>query len=222
MSEDRYSFQYDEYGNTEAILVYSRGIDAMSSNYTNKGTAFNEQERHDLGLTGMLPPAVRSLDQQVRMSVVKAERKENDVERFIFVRALFDRNVTLAHALIQSDIEGFMKIIYTPTVGLASQQYSSMFRTAHGIHLYPGNIDQAEEIFQRFSHKDIRVAVVTDNQGILGIGDQGAGGIAICLGKLMLYTQGAGIPGKADALHTGSRYRPVALLANFSGRGYRQ
>lgn len=193
MSEDRYSFQYDEYGNTEALHVHARGIDVMSNKYTNKGTAFNEQERHDLELTGILPPAIRTLNQQVRMSFVKMDTKTTDVGKFIFIRALFDRNVTLAHALIQSDIEGLMKIIYTPTVGLASKEYSSMFRTAQGIHLYPGNIDQVEKIFQRFSHKDIRVAVVTDNQGILGIGDQGAGGIAICLGKLMLYTQGAGI-----------------------------
>jgi malate dehydrogenase (oxaloacetate-decarboxylating) len=86
-----------------------------------------------------------------------------------------------------------MEIIYTPTVGLACKNYSSMFRSANGIHIFPGNIDNAENILHRYGHRDIRVAVVTDNQGILGIGDQGAGGIAICLGKLMLYTQGAGI-----------------------------
>lgn len=106
---------------------------------------------------------------------------------------MFDRNVTLAHALIASDIENYTKIIYTPTIGLAVQKYSSMFRQANGLHFYPGNIDKAEDILRRFVHSDIRVAVVTDNQGVLGIGDQGAGGIAVCLGKLMLYTQGAGI-----------------------------
>ncbi|MDH3328330.1 MAG: NAD-dependent malic enzyme, partial [Desulfobulbaceae bacterium] len=119
--------------------------------------------------------------------------KENDIERFIYIRSLFDRNVTLAHALIKSDIAKYMSIIYTPTVGLACQHYSSMFRTAAGLHFFPDNIDRAEDVLRRFMHRDIRVAVVTDNQGILGIGDQGAGGIAICLGKLMLYTQGAGI-----------------------------
>jgi len=119
--------------------------------------------------------------------------KESDIEKFIYLRALFDRNVTLAHAVISADIERHMRIIYTPTVGEACKHYSSMFRQVNGIHFYPGNIDQAEAILRQFSHRDIRVAVVTDNQGILGIGDQGAGGIAICLGKLMLYTQGAGI-----------------------------
>lgn len=193
MCERCYRFQYDEYGNTKAIEVYTRGIDAMNNSFINKASAFSEEERHTLGLYGILPPSVRSLDQQIRMSLVKVDRKQDDIEKFVYIRSLFDRNVTLAHALIKSDIARFMRIIYTPTVGIACQQYSSMFRTAQGIHLYPGNIDHAEEILQRFVHRDIRVAVVTDNQGILGIGDQGAGGIAICLGKLMLYTQGAGI-----------------------------
>ncbi len=119
--------------------------------------------------------------------------KVDDIEKFIFIRSMFDRNATLAHALIQSDIKNYSKIIYTPTIGLAVQKYSSMFRQANGLHFYPGNIDGAEDILRRFVHRDVRVAVVTDNQGVLGIGDQGAGGIAVCLGKLMLYTQGAGI-----------------------------
>lgn len=193
MPKHSYSFQLDEYGNTTGIYVRTRRIGVMSNNYTNRGTAFNRDERQQLELEGMLPPTVRTLDQQLRMSFMKLDTKTSDVGKFIFLRALFDRNVTLAHALIKEDIENLMKIIYTPTVGLACRQYSSMFRTAQGLHFYPGNIDQAEEILKRYSRRNIRVAVVTDNQGILGIGDQGAGGIAICLGKLMLYTQGAGI-----------------------------
>ncbi|KPJ98381.1 MAG: malate dehydrogenase [Nitrospira bacterium SG8_35_4] len=193
MTHPSYEFQYDEYGNTTGILLRMKRIGVMRNNYTNKGTAFSEQERHAFQLDGLLPPGVRTLEQQVRMSFVKLGTKNSDVGKYIYIRALFDRNVTLAHAVIKSDIEGLMKIIYTPTVGLACKQYSSMFRTAHGLHFFPGNIHQAEDILRSFSNRDIRVAVVTDNQGILGIGDQGAGGIAICLGKLMLYTQGAGI-----------------------------
>jgi malate dehydrogenase (oxaloacetate-decarboxylating) len=140
----------------------------------------------------MLPPGQRDLEAQVESSRLKIEEKNDDIEKFIFIRSLFDRNVTLAHALIQSDIANYIKIIYTPTIGLAVQKYSSMFRQANGLHFYPGNIDRAEEILLRFAHRDIRVAVVTDNQGVLGMGDQGAGGIAVCLGKLMLYSQGAG------------------------------
>ncbi|MFC1837729.1 NAD-dependent malic enzyme [Thermodesulfobacteriota bacterium] len=193
MPPKSYKFVYDEFGNTKEIRVHTRGIGVHGNNYVNKGTAFNETERRDLGMDGSLPPAIRPLAQQVRNSLEKIFKKEDDIERYIYMRSLFDRNVTLAHAVIASDITRFMEIIYTPTVGLACQQYSSLFRSANGVHIYPGNIDRTEDILRRYGHRDIRVAVVTDNQGILGIGDQGAGGIAICLGKLMLYTQGAGI-----------------------------
>lgn len=186
-------FKYDKYGNTREIYVYSSGLSLHADPFVNRGTAFTKDERQRLGLVAMLPPAVRSLEEQVENSRVKVEDKGSDIERFVYIRSLFDRNVTLAHALIKSDISRYMSIIYTPTVGYACQQYSSMFRSANGLHFHPGNIDQAENVLRRFQQRDIRVAVVTDNQGILGLGDQGAGGIAICLGKLMLYTQGAGI-----------------------------
>jgi len=193
MSANLYRFKYDEYGNSREIITYASGDSACSCSYINKGTAFNNQEREQLSLQGALPPGLRCLEDQVENSRMKVNGKNDDIEKYIFIRSLFDRNVTLAHALIESDIEYFMKLIYTPTVNMAVQKYSSMFRQANGLHFYPGNIDRAEDILRRFAHRDTRVAVVTDNQGVLGIGDQGAGGIAVCLGKLMLYTQGAGI-----------------------------
>ncbi len=188
-----YRFRYDDFGNTKEIVVKFRGRQVLTNNFTNHGTSFTEKERQDLQILGLLPPAVRSLNSQVKNNLAVFNAKQSDIEKFIYVRSLFDRNVTLAHALISSDISSFMPIIYTPTVGLACQHYSSMFRRANGLHFYPDNIGDAERILRCYGHRDIRVAVVTDNQGILGIGDQGAGGIAICLGKLMLYTQGAGI-----------------------------
>ena len=193
MSANLYRFKYDEYGNTREIVVYAGGASARSCSYINKGTAFSLEERKSLGLEATLPPGLRNLEEQVESSLTKVNEKVDDIEKFIFIRSMFDRNATLAHALIESDIRNFIKIIYTPTIGLAVQKYSSMFRQANGLHFYPGNIDGAEDILRRFAQRDIRVAVVTDNQGVLGIGDQGAGGIAVCLGKLMLYTQGAGI-----------------------------
>lgn len=193
MPQNNYKFTYDEYGNTRGIEVFSRGADVHGNNYTNKGTAFTNKERRLLGLSGLLPPTVRPLRDQVKNSLHIADNTQGDIEKYIYIRSLFARNVTLAHALIASHIERFMKIIYTPTVGLACQQFSSMFRKANGLHFFPGNINRAKDILTCFKHRNIRVAVVTDNQGILGIGDQGAGGIAICLGKLMLYTQGTGI-----------------------------
>ena len=193
MSASLYRFKYDEYGNTREIVVYASGASARSCSYINKGTAFSHDERKSLGLEATLPPGLRNLEEQVENSRTKVDEKVDDIEKFIFIRSMFDRNATLAHALIKSDIKNYIKIIYTPTIGMAVQKYSSMFRQANGLHFYPGNIDGAEDILRRFAHRDIRVAVVTDNQGVLGIGDQGAGGIAVCLGKLMLYTQGAGI-----------------------------
>jgi malate dehydrogenase (oxaloacetate-decarboxylating) len=193
MPQNSYEFVFDEFGNTLGIKLYDRGVAIQNNNYTNKGTSFSEEERIELHLSGLVPPSIRTLESQVANGRKVFDAKQGDIEKFIYVRSMFDRNVTLAHALIASDIKQFMPIIYTPTVGLACQQYSSMFRKANGLHFYPGNIEDAEEILSRHGHRNIRVAVVTDNQGILGIGDQGAGGIAICLGKLMLYTQGAGI-----------------------------
>lgn len=193
MAANQYRFKYDEYGNTREILVYVSGPPVHGISFVNKGTAFNRKERKILGLSGVLPPTVRSLESQVEATIAKVDARHTDVEKFRFIRELFDRNVTLAHAFIQSDIEKYIEIIYSPTVELAVQQYSSMFRQANGIYFYPGNIENAENILRMYSHRDIRIAVVTDNQGVLGIGDQGVGGIAICLGKLMLYTQGAGI-----------------------------
>jgi len=188
-----YDLQFDEYGNTRALKVSAKGNAVLFNNYTNKGVAFSYAEREQFEISGLVPPEVKSLSQQVLNAQDIIRGKVSDFEKFIYIRSLFDRNVTLAHALLASDITRYMAIVYTPTVGIVCQRFSSMFRQGNGLHFYPGNIDDAEKILRRYERADIRVAVVTDNQGILGIGDQGAGGQAICLGKLMLYTQGAGI-----------------------------
>jgi len=193
MEINHYEFEYGQYGETTGVTINLRGFDILRYNNISKGTAFSIDERRKLKLSGFLPPRVKDLEEQVQSSLSIVGQKENDIEKFIYLRSLYDRNVVLAHAVIASDVTLFLPIIYTPTVGLACQQYSAQFRRANGIHLYPGNIDYAEYILRNHTDQDIRVAVVTDNQGILGIGDQGAGGIPICLGKLMLYTQGAGI-----------------------------
>ena len=193
MEINHYEFAYGEYGETTGVTINLRGYDILRFNNISKGTAFSIGERIRLKMSGFLPPRVKTLKDQVKTSLDIVGRKENDIEKFIYIRSLYDRNVVLAHAVIASDITQFLPIIYTPTVGMACQLYSTMFRRANGIHLFPDNIDYAEQILGNYTDQDIRVAVVTDNQGILGIGDQGAGGIPICLGKLMLYTQGAGI-----------------------------
>ncbi len=193
MEINHYEFKYGEFGETTGVHVNLKGFDVLRYNNISKGTAYTIKEREKLKLSGFLPPRVKTLGDQVKSSLRILEAKENDIEKFIYIRSLYDRNVVLAHAVVANDVTKYMPIIYTPTVGLACQQYSSMFRRANGIHFYPGNIKYADYILRNYTDQDIRIAVVTDNQGILGIGDQGAGGIPICLGKLMLYTQGAGI-----------------------------
>ncbi|MCI5223931.1 MAG: NAD-dependent malic enzyme, partial [Candidatus Electrothrix sp. AR4] len=111
MSDNSAMFKYDEYGNTREIYVYSSGLGLHGNPFINKGTAFTKDERLRLGLIAMLPPAVRSLEEQVENSRAKVKDKSSDIERFVYIRALFDRNVTLAHALIQSDISRYMSII---------------------------------------------------------------------------------------------------------------
>ena len=193
MEINHYEFKYGEYGETTGIQINLRGFDVLHFHNISKGTAFTIAERRRLKLSGFLPPRVRTLEDQVKSSLMIIDEKENDIEKFIYIRSLYDRNVVLAHAVIASDVTKFLPIIYTPTVGLACQQYSKLFRAANGIHFYPGNIDYAKYVLRNYTDQNIAIAVVTDNQGILGIGDQGAGGLPICLGKLMLYTQGAGI-----------------------------
>ncbi len=193
MEIQHYEIEYGQFGETTGIHINLRGYDILRFNNISKGTAFTIPERKRLKLSGFLPPRVKTLEEQVRNSLRILDEKENDIEKFIYIKSLYDRNVVLAHAIVASDVTKYMPIIYTPTVGLACQQFSSMFRRANGIQLYPGNIKYAEYILRNYTDQDIRIAVVTDNQGILGIGDQGAGGLPICLGKLMLYTQGAGI-----------------------------
>lgn len=193
MSKIQYKFKYDEYGNTREIVVYSSGTGVSSMSFVNKGTAFNSTERVQFGLEASLPPGIRDIDDQVANTRRIVESKVDDIERFIFIRSLFDRNVALAHALIRSDLEKYMGIVYTPTISEAVKKYSSLYRQANGLHFNPGNIEMAEDILRRYMNRDIRIAVVTDSEGIPGMGDQGAGGIAICLAKLMLYTQGGGI-----------------------------
>ena len=154
MSESHYGFKYDEYGNTREIFVYASGAMVASIPFVNKGTAFTNAERKRLGLEAALPPTVRTMEHQVENSMAKVNGKADPIDKFIYIRSLFDRNVTLAHALIKSDIERLMGIIYTPTVGLAVQQYSSMFRQANGLHFYPENIDRAEDVLRRYLHRD--------------------------------------------------------------------
>ena len=144
MEINHYELKYGQFGDTLGVQINLRGSDILRYNNISKGTAFTIDERRRLKLNGYLPPRVKTLEGQVKASLNIIEKKESDIEKFIYIRSLYDRNVVLAHAVIGNDVTKFLPIIYTPTVGLACQQYSSMFRRANGIHFYPDNSDDAE------------------------------------------------------------------------------
>ena len=198
------------------FITDAKGNDLIQTPLLNKGTAFTKEERKTFGLGGFIPPRVLSIEQQVQkifqryhrlgLSIHMGEagervdkirchilKKEVDIARYNFLRDLQDRNEILFYAFANKYLEDVIPIIYTPTVGDAVQRYSRDSAWFRGIFLSPYNVDDMDTIFDYIRFKKPTIAVVTDNQGILGLGDQGVGGIGIPIGKLALYVLGAGI-----------------------------
>jgi malate dehydrogenase (oxaloacetate-decarboxylating) len=176
-----------------AIETSLMGYDLVNSPMLNKGTAFAEAERDLFHLHGLLPPHIGSLDDQVarRLKVLRAF--ETDFERYAFLRDLQDNNETLFYALMVSHIEELLPLVYTPTVGEGCQRFSEIWRKPRGVFLSYPNKHRIREILADPRFDRVRVIVVSDGERILGLGDQGAGGMGISIGKLALYTGCAGI-----------------------------
>ncbi|SEM00462.1 NAD-dependent malic enzyme [Streptacidiphilus jiangxiensis] len=159
----------------------------------NHSTAFGEEERSRLGLRGLLPFAVETLDQQVRRAYAAYGDQPTDLARHINLRALQDNNETLFYRLLRDHVEEMLPIVYTPTVAEACRHFSQIYRRPRGLFVAYPDREHLTEILRNRPHRDVDVIVVTDGQRILGIGDQGIGGMGIPIGKLSLYTALGGI-----------------------------
>lgn len=178
----------------DILRVCKNGPDLLRFPLCNKGTAFTLDERREMGIEGLLPAAYNDIETQVRRIFRSIFYNRDAVGRNIALAMLQDRNEVLFYKVLSEHLEETMPIIYTPTVGEASRYYSRVFRRGRGLFITPQYAGRIEDVMRKSApFSDVRLMVVTDNEAILGIGDQGAGGMAISVGKLALYVAGAGI-----------------------------
>ena len=173
--------------------VTLRGEALQDDPLLNKGTCFTEEERDALGLRGLLPPGVQTEEEQRARAYENYGRSGGDVQRYLFLAGLQDRNETLFYRLLVDHLEEMAPIVYTPTVGKVCEQFSHIYRRPRGLYVSCDDRGHMASVLRNAPNPDVRIIVVTDNEAILGIGDQGVGGMGIPIGKLALYTAGAGI-----------------------------
>jgi malate dehydrogenase (oxaloacetate-decarboxylating) len=177
----------------KAVSDEQRGQAKLFDALTTKGTAFTVDERRRLGLLGLLPTTVKTLAQQVEHCWYEFSTRPNDLDKHVYLRSLQDRNETLFYRVLAEHIPETLPIVYTPTVGEACQRFSEIYRRPRGLFVSYADRDCLEEVLGNRPHRDVDVIVVTDGQRILGLGDQGIGGMGIPIGKLSLYTLIGGI-----------------------------
>ncbi len=200
-SSSRENFEAGDAMKQSGLPDVPRGMDLIDNPGLNKGTAFTEEERNKLQLHGLLPPHVESLEEQVVRAYEAYKRKDNDLERHIYLRALQDTNEVLFYQLLLDHIEEMTPIVYTPVVAQACQWFSHIYRRPRGLFISYPLRDSIPALLRNRSNSEVDVIVVTDGERILGIGDQGAGGLGIPIGKLSLYTLIGGNSSGTDAAH---------------------
>src|SRR5688572_16258877 len=186
----------------DCMVAHTHGIALLRFPLSNKGTAFSVEERVELGLDGLLPPAVNTLEQQVERAYASLAG-HGALARYQLLRALQERHEVLFYALLAAHLEELLPVVYTPTVGEAVQRFSALYQHPRGLSFSPENIGRSAAVCANYPLGDVRMIVATDSSAILGIGDQGYGGLAIPIDKLALYTVGGGV----SPFHT----LPVAL-----------
>jgi malate dehydrogenase (oxaloacetate-decarboxylating)(NADP+) len=172
---------------------FPRGTSLLRDPTLNKGTAFTEAERESLGLRGLLPPRVATLEDQVERVLENIRRLDSNLSKYIALESLQDRNETLFYRVVTENPDEMMPLIYTPTVGLACQQFGHIYRRPRGMYISAADRGRIAQVLRNWPYREASIIVVTDGERILGLGDLGANGMGIPIGKLALYTAGAGV-----------------------------
>ncbi|MCS7182093.1 MAG: NAD-dependent malic enzyme [Thermoanaerobaculum sp.] len=188
-----FAFKVDPLTGEQYYEVYLRGQQLLTDPLLNKGSHFSIEERASLGLTGLLPHGVSSLEEEVARSLESYRRKPDDLERYIFLLGLLNRNETLYYKLLTENLIEMLPIVYTPTVGQACLLLSRIMRRARGVYVHPDNIAAIDAIFANVPLPEVQLIVVTDGERILGLGDLGADGMGIPVGKVSLYVAAGGL-----------------------------
>jgi malic enzyme len=183
----------DDLAGPKVIRTHKQGVWLLQNPSTNQGTAYDREQRDELRVRGMVPHRVTTLAQQATAAIGQIRAKQSPLEQYIGMASLHDRNEVLFYRMLVDHIAELMPIVYTPTVGEACQKFSQIYRSARGLWITPDDVDAIPNVLRNSPYHDIRLIVATDNERILGLGDQGVGGIGIPIGKLALYVAGAGI-----------------------------
>ena len=188
-----FDFKIDPLTGEHFYEVYLRGQQLITDPLLNKGSNFTIEERASLELTGLLPHGVSSIEEQVARSYESYQRKPDDMERYLYLLGLLNRNETLFYRLLAEHLTEMLPIVYTPTVGQACMSLSRIMRRARGVYIHPENIGAIDQIFRNVPLPHVQLMVVTDGERILGLGDLGADGMGIPVGKVSLYVAAGGI-----------------------------